>query len=187
MKQYSAPGIAALLLLFALLCCTTFQSCTKPPDDNPAPGPKPTPCSNCLPPVTTEGKGTFGCKVNGKVWLPKGSWGSPATRIEYFNDNLMINGYRSSDETKVNINVKPIYDTGYYDFSTFNFESSRGLYRNVTLTINYRAQPITKGYVHLLRFDPYIKGIISGTFEFDAYNSEGDTVHITEGRFDLYF
>lgn len=30
-----------------------------------------------LPPATTEGKGTFGCLVNGKAWLPKGDrlWG----------------------------------------------------------------------------------------------------------------
>jgi hypothetical protein len=160
-----------------------LNSCKKSTPDKPNTPVTPPTCDTCLPDITTTGKGTFGCKVNGKIWLPKGGWMSPATRLEYFQYNLMIDGENSEN---VNINVKEIHDTGYFDFSTFQFVSTRALFRNTDLTINYRSQPITNGYLHLLRFD-MDKGIVSGTFAFDAYNTEGDSVHITEGRFDLRF
>jgi hypothetical protein len=69
--------ITLFLLTASFICCSLlFHSCTKTPDE-PEPDPTPTPCTNCLPPITTEGKNTFGCKVNGKIWLPKGGGGSP--------------------------------------------------------------------------------------------------------------
>ncbi|WP_254561339.1 hypothetical protein [Dyadobacter diqingensis] len=44
------PALALLLL---------FWGCDKGPD---------------LTPTTQEGKNTFSCKVNGKVWIPDGTW-----------------------------------------------------------------------------------------------------------------
>jgi hypothetical protein len=43
-----------------------------------------------LPPITSEGKNTFGCRVNGKVWLPEKSWRGPAFGIQ-FVDNIWLN------------------------------------------------------------------------------------------------
>ncbi|MBL0190536.1 MAG: hypothetical protein IPQ18_04090 [Saprospiraceae bacterium] len=36
---------------------------------------------DALPPITTEGKGTFGCKINGEIWIPK-------TQDEFLGNNF---------------------------------------------------------------------------------------------------
>jgi hypothetical protein len=179
--------ITHFLLFAAILSCSLlFHSCTKTPDE-PDPDTTPKPCTNCLPPITTEGKNTFGCKVNGKIWLPKGGKGIPGTRLSYFDSNLAIIADNYSTDRYLNINIEPIYDTGYYDFTITNLSSSRGVYQNGDFTLFFISKPITTGYLHLTRFEPTSTGIVSGTFAFDAYNDKGDTVNITEGRFDLHF
>src|SRR5687768_7246469 len=46
------------LFIIALFCCSL--KCRKDKDKPPA----------TLPPMTQEGKNTFGCKVNGEIWVP---------------------------------------------------------------------------------------------------------------------
>jgi hypothetical protein len=50
-----------------ILFCSIILSCCK---DSDPPTPTP-PVEEQLPPITTTGAGTFGCKVNGKVWVAK--------------------------------------------------------------------------------------------------------------------
>ena len=38
---------------------------------------------DALPPITTEGKGTFGCKINGEIWIPK-------TQDEFLGNNFNL-------------------------------------------------------------------------------------------------
>jgi hypothetical protein len=58
--------LPATLLTFSMVCCLSCQK---------EPAPTATPIEiidyNVLPPITHEGKNTFGCKVNGEVWVPR--------------------------------------------------------------------------------------------------------------------
>lgn len=179
--QMALALFAAVLLSLPLF----LTSCKKTTPDKPNTPVTPPTCDTCLPDITTSGKGTFGCKVNGKIWLTKGGWLSPATTLGYFNQELTVVGYNSDYEQRVNISLKPLIDSGFYAFETTNFSTSRVLYRMDENNL-FTKEPVSKGYIYIKRFD-LLTGVISGTFAFDAYNSRGDTVHITEGRFDLRF
>lgn len=58
-------------------------------------------CSGCkegilspkeeLPPATQEGLNTFGCLVNGEVWVPKGSINPTINKFTFYYDNKLLN------------------------------------------------------------------------------------------------
>jgi hypothetical protein len=153
--------------------------------DNPEPTPKPEP-KPTLPAVTTSGKNTFGCRVNDTIWVSKGSFGISGTTLYYFQEEVTIRGYNHTKKEYVSLSLKPVTATGYYELSKLiSSSTSRATYIPQSSSI-YVAQPATEGYLNVLRFDT-IKGIVSGTFAFNAYNQNGDTVHVTDGRFDLQF
>ena len=64
--------------LLAIACSAIFASCKKEHEDT-------------LPPATQTGAGTFGCKINGKIFIPKGSNGNgtPNPKVQY---DLDLNG-----------------------------------------------------------------------------------------------
>ena len=67
-------NINYLLVTLALLALFTFSQCKKNKTDEPQ-----------LPPETTTGAMTFGCKVNGKVFVPKDGRGKPGLFCQYVN------------------------------------------------------------------------------------------------------
>ena len=156
--------------------------------DEPTPTPNPTPhqttCDTCLPAITTNGQNTFGCRVNGKVWLPLDGSFSPGVFVDVNATHLAIEGYNSTLLENITIEVEPVTDTVYINFSTNNYFKTWGTYLNKDLSKYFTADTIRIGYIHFLRVD-YTKGVFSGTFAFDAYNNKNDTVHITDGRFDI--
>jgi len=178
--------IYALLFLIVL----SVQRCQCKKDDPiPAPVPQPIPCDTCLPAITTSGKNTFGCRVNGIVWLPLGGGFNPGQWVEYFDQHLIVHGYNDDKGQWINLDVYPIIDTGRYVFYTPILKVQWADYLNAKTNIDYYADTIYKGYINVLRFDS-VKGLMSGTFEFDVYDKyhkhNNDTIHITDGRFDLH-
>lgn len=175
---------AKLLMMACVLLCLPFLfiSCEKTPVDPPPPAP--IVCDTCLPDITTSGKRTFGCRINGKVWIPKPGYFT----VEYFNRYLNVSADKNKTGEILSFgigNIPP--DTGYFEFPSNSLTKSRMWY-SPSDTIwgdEYEANPMIRGYVHILRFD-LEKGIIAGTFASEAYNSAGDTVHITDGRFDFF-
>ena len=71
------------ITLPALLIATifTFSQCKKNKDVEPQ-----------LPPETTTGAMTFGCKVNGKVFVPKDGRGRPGLFVQYVNLGAGLGG-----------------------------------------------------------------------------------------------
>jgi hypothetical protein len=75
-----------------------------------------------LPPITTTGANTFGCKVDGKVWLPHGGWNVNAIEVvaflshKYSNTDLEIytNNRKNNALSGISISISPILDTGLY-------------------------------------------------------------------------
>lgn len=141
-----------------------------------------------LPPVTQEGKHTFGCLVNGKAWVTETSTDSWAFYQEgvlsinakllnnYFDQgiyiydkNLAAQEYLVSSHVDQFSNIAGLGD----DSAKCSFETTSGHTGVVSIT------HIDQGYG---------KWIISGTFEFEAYSRDCQKiVKVTEGRFDLTY
>ena len=65
--------IKKILLTVGVVTIFTFSQCKKKTEEPQ------------LPPETTTGAMTFGCKVNGKVFVPKDGRGKPGLYVQYVN------------------------------------------------------------------------------------------------------
>ncbi len=140
-----------------------------------------------LPPLTTEGKNTFGCLINGEIYVPVIRNMCFYTDIyfvfpEYPYYEFSVTTHRVVAQTdtvydaEVGIYIASVRSIGVYDtidasvkfnheyFNTYNF---------------YKNQKI-----EIVKYDTVNK-IISGTFEFDAVSEDSVIVQVREGRFDL--
>ncbi len=166
-----------VLLLFIFL-----YSCeNKDPYDDPS--------TLVLPPITMEGKGTFGCKVNGEIWVPY------VENVGLFNRPLEI----SNDVGTIRISARLQRDKKKRDESIgFQFkgdtigvyqEKNGGIFSNLNLISTCSGFNINSEYgkINILFFDTN-RRILSGTFEFlNLLNDCSENVNITEGRFDLKY
>lgn len=152
-----------------------------------------------LPKLTEEGKNTFGCKINGKNWVPHGTGafgGSEPLNGGYlatysFNttsNNVQITAYDKS--IIIELYIRDVKQPGLYllnfntlDFTNTNNPANYGYYSPEDKNIFTTTTQFT-GQVDVTRADT-INKIVSGTFEFMAVNKEGKTVKITDGRFDI--
>jgi len=168
--------MCSLLLLSA--------SCKKEKSKNPI---------DDLPPATQTGANTFGCLVNGKAFLPKGSGlGGPILLTQYVYDNgiytLYISAFNkiNNNHKTISIEIKNIVLSN----NTINILNNDSIKRGEYYTINsslidsYKTNSTNTGKLIVTYWD-YNKGIISGTFSFDAVNATGEKVEIREGRFDV--
>jgi hypothetical protein len=168
-------NILTSLLILGLIC-----ACDKGPE---------------LTPITQDGRNTFSCKVNGKVWVaertpdlfaPKEAiYGGflrvgPDTLSIYIRafkpDRTSLKLYLRSTNVgthELRMEAKPY---SIYPQSHGSYESSEGK----LFTTNTNAV----GWVKLSKTDAKA-GLLAGTFEFTATTSSGETVEITSGRFDL--
>ncbi len=173
--------IAAILLLPLLI-----SSCQQPDSYITPVGPPP--CDTCLPPITTTGPTSFGCRVNGKVWLPKDVWWyTPRIKADYYDSNLFI-GTENSGGEKIGFNIEVASEGLNVVFPDSDYKTSAGYskFENGTLQFNFEAEPISHGQIKLLRCD-IDSGKYAGTFEFDVYSKDfKDTIHITDGRFMIH-
>lgn len=148
-----------------------------------------------LPPATQTGTNTFGCLVNGKVFVPTG-YTNPYPNYRVFvdpgnNGNLDIRTYSfiNGNEEDLDLAGFGITSTG-----TFILNSSQ-IYPDYIMNINssicryiYSANNFKSGYLKINKYDLTQK-IISGEFEFKLYDNtiSCDTIRITQGRFDTKF
>ena len=82
---------------------------------------------------------------------------------------------------KDNVEINKVYDIPgdyYYSNSGASYSSMDNDF--------FTKQPNYTGKIKFTRID-IPRNIVSGTFEFDAVDEEGNVVHITEGRFDKKF
>lgn len=158
-----------------------------------------------LPPITTTGANTFGCRINGKVWVPskrpKGDLpqieggivtrGRPDGTVDINWYKLLIFTY--SDNTSgfqlflSRINSPGEYPLYYTDcvFPSCLSRPNYVYYYEGENEFSALSQPESK--LNLLRYDT-INKIFSGTFSFKAKIFNGnrvDTINVTDGRFDI--
>lgn len=115
----------------------------------------------------------------------KEGWFSPAVFAD-FDASFKLSIIANNEDRKetVSFTVGPIKSECRIDFPVNTFSSGAGYIRSADLSNKHITEPILFGSVHYLRVD-YLTGIFSGQFEFDLYSNTGDTLHITEGRFDI--
>ena len=152
-----------------------------------------------LPPATQTGAQTFGAKVDGAFWTPKGFGSIPA------NDKLEIRVLAGTDiyiyardfslsptETEFEIHLVNVTGPGTYLLNAdVSYPSSTGNYgyyvkRRLTPLDEWITSSRQTGSVTITKFD-LPNHIVSGTFQFTAgsiYNA-GGVLTVTEGRFDI--
>lgn len=141
-----------------------------------------------LPPITQEGKNTFGCLVNGKVWVPQG-YNPPHSNFEVIvdpSDSLIdIRAFSLKDEQKTDIffGSTITQSTGIFPFQNKG-KVSLGIFRINGCYIGSNDSVFRKGNLKITKYDLQ-NNILSGEFDCVIYASGcTDTVRITNGRFD---
>ena len=172
-----------LLIIFLAI---TISCCNKD-DDNPPPDPV-----DQLPPATQTGAGTFGCLLDGEVFLPGTNTPNPLDCVyQYVNggyyftlqSNRRINGSELQAIALLS-NDFQIEEGFTYDLKENIPNNVTGLYR---FNFNsYYTNNINTGKLTITKLD-YINHIISGTFWFDVLDSNNVVHEIRDGRFDVRF
>ncbi|GAB3971282.1 hypothetical protein GCM10028806_21000 [Spirosoma terrae] len=149
------------------------------------------PKEDTLPAPTTEGLNTFGCKINGNVWIANG-----------------VRNDQGPAAKAIDVEFRPLSDSTFYLFIHTNASSKDRIQLALTKGVMgtnkvrnryddpfaiyydnqfrlFTSMESNPGNVVITRLDTQ-KRIVSGTFEFDGqYPVSKEVVRITEGRFDI--
>ena len=178
-------------ILLLLLTTFTLTCCDK--DDNN----KPKTELEKLPPATQIGANTIGCLINGKAFLPKGTFpfgnkycnytdgedfnirisekiNDDIRSIYVFNDNEQLE-VGTTYLLKQNLNTNSL-PSGYATFADFTNSNGGDFITTNSVT----------GELKITNHN-FNQATLSGTFWFDAVNSSGQKVEVREGRFDMQY
>lgn len=146
-----------------------------------------------LPAITTQGKGTFGCFVNGGLFTNEG--------VSGFGNGLYAELQQTTDVTRVviyasNTSTKQNLIISIRDLPTLQVGKKYDLlsdplffvdYTNYSTTPSCSYRDIVSGSLEFLKLEitnPE-KMIISGTFEIKATSTTCGEINISSGRFDI--
>lgn len=150
-----------------------------------------------LPPMTTTGENTIGCLVNGEPFTDSGLMNNFYQFVggEFFlvinweegpnnnyKDGQLVLSRIEVEENQTYILDKSSFIDGDYTGGGATFTSNRKeIFGQYETNINYAGQ------IKFIKFDD-TDNIMSGTFKFEAQEIiTGETISITNGRFDLTF
>ena len=146
-----------------------------------------------LPPATQTGARTLGCLVDGKAFIHKGNVMNCYYQIIDGEHFFGIQG-RNNDENPISITLGT-YNKAIVEGETYQLLESvpdnawGGSLFETTQTSGEVANTNSEfsGELTITKLD-FINNIVSGTFWFDlAHPLTGETVEITQGRFDSIF
>ena len=144
-----------------------------------------------LPPATQEGKNTFGCLVNGEVWVPAGKPRDRKLDLSYdpgFRGGAFnVSAYKTTNDVDqfMVIGGNGINEIGIYNFVPNGQTGDPGaIFTDQDLCSYLGYEFIQDGWFKINRLDLEAQ-IISGTFEFTLAKPDCDTIRVTEGRFDM--
>jgi len=170
-----------LLLFFSSLLFLNMD-CTEKPD--PVPEPQ-------LPPLTHEGKNTFGCLVNGELWLPDVDGGMGVVHelsCEYVNGYFDLDAKIFTKDKNQKISLT-LYNSILHKDKIYMLNDKNpgsGYYLNYRIPCTVRTDSLINGKL-IISFIDTLTRIVSGTFNFTAYSIDCDTIRITDGRFDVKY
>jgi hypothetical protein len=149
-----------------------------------------------LPPITTIGAMTFGCKINEKVFVPMDGRGKPGLYVQYVNVgtgpgggwylNIPAVDWNTVSIPAVSITTDSLLVT---EGGTYTFKKVKGYAMAFYATGSDYFDKLDNdnGSLHIIKFD-VVNRILSGTFYFIGTNrATGEKVNITEGRFDIRY
>ncbi len=149
-----------------------------------------------LPPATQTGANTFGCLVNGKVYIPKGysGTGNPNYKAvyEFFNGRpyFKIITERYVDDSfngEIYFSIDSWHHTGIYPIrANKNRKVYGGKFFNNCGISGFDTTTYQNGSFNVTKL-ALQNGIISGTFNCKIKPANCDTIRITDGRFDYKF
>ncbi|MFA7445426.1 MAG: DUF6252 family protein, partial [Flavobacteriaceae bacterium] len=140
---------------------------------------------------------TAGCLVNGKAFLPKGYVPAGNLRCNYINGlNFTLSIVNNTQNTIKSINIF-CYNTTIEIGQTYtllqNNNNSNSKYAEYIINSTpppspsyYSTNEIIAGEL-TITYHNFDNAVLSGTFWFDAVNSEGEIVEVREGRFDVEY
>ena len=172
--------------LVVLLFIIGFISCKKKIDE--------------LPSATQNGSNSFGCLLDGKIWVPqKNAIFTGAAILEALqmpNNDLYINARNfasSPNESEFEIFIKDMNGTGTYSLNTtLSGPSTAASYayyvkRNINPQNEWMTSATYTGMVTITAYSNVAPRFVSGIFEFRAINlyNAPQPITVTEGRFDV--
>lgn len=161
----------------------------------------PSPVVDTLPSVTAEGKNTVGCRINGEVFIPRGSVGLPNPSAYYDPNaqggsfNLTMTRFDPGDSIRrsFQIIVANLNKTGVYPIVTpkkdvvFAYSRLRISTNTGCEYFGMDAEHVKQeGQLVITKLDTE-KKIVAGTFTCTLITAGCDTVRMTEGRFDMKY
>jgi hypothetical protein len=168
-------------LLITLSCLLFLSGCKKKslyPD-------------NGLPAVTSVGNDVFACHRDGTPWISER--GAPSMNGIYSNDTLYARGTVDKADRSESLEII-LYDVNYPTQTTYAFNDTAIAYvEYISFGPNecfsnfggfgqMVVRKITNGSVTITRADDQV---LAGTFQFGLTTDLCDTIHFTNGRFDL--
>lgn len=168
-------SLLILTLILSLSCC-------KKDDDNLTP-------LDQLPPATQTGANIAGCLVEGEAVFPKGS--NLIFQLFYLDGKdfgLLISNEKNNIDRVINVASfnEPLQVGQTYELAAYGEDSKFGEYvvQNPDFSKRqYQTTSTITGELTITHHD-FDSAILSGTFWFDAIDSEGNIVKVREGRFD---
>jgi len=135
-----------------------------------------------LPPATQEGKGTFGCLVNGKAWVIESTIDASGWYLDGWL-HIRAGVERSGQTQQIRFYI---LDTklGLKDYLVSNNPESFAVFIDRPSPCTYET---ISGRLTITGRGTSARPYLSGTFEFKAYSDAcSDTLKVTHGRFDIY-
>ncbi len=182
----------AHLLLVMLVFLASTVSCKKETKEIASHDP------NTLPTLTHEGKNTFGCVVNGEVWVaytPSSMGGPNAIEGFYYSDveGLYIRANRENSELNISesidLAIQDLNSVGEYQVYTDHHVTKGYIDNEENFDCIFYCYDTTLMRTVNITYFSQTKRIVSGTFEMDLVNPScpGDTIRVRDGRFDWRF
>lgn len=144
-----------------------------------------------LPPITSTGTMTFGCKVNGKVFVPKDGRGKPGLFVQYlyidggWNLNIPATDWIARPTVGVSITTDSLF---LQEGMNYQFSTSKGYAQAFySKEIEFQKLDTDSGQLYISKHDQ-VNRILSGTFFFvGTHVTTGEKIFITDGRFDIRY
>ncbi|MEE1898700.1 DUF6252 family protein [Flavobacterium rakeshii] len=146
---------------------------------------------NLLPAATQTGENTFGCLLDGEVFLPSGGINPLDCVYQYVDGGYYLGlqgNKRNSDGDLIMIaigtNGLQIFQNETYQLLENINGNAQGIY-GYRINNYYTSQTYT-GELTITKLDTENQ-IVSGTFWFDVQDNQGVVHQIREGRFDMQY
>ncbi len=171
------------LLIIVVTACNTEDPIQEPKPDE-------------LPPITMTGENTFGFLLDGEVWIPKDDLSTNPNKnifhtISYDAPSggllLLVENIDTTNlwEHKMYI-IAQFFEVGDYTIPPPPHSGRVFIDNDLGTCREYLSNWDSETAITILKLDK-TERIISGTFDYTAHNDCGDTIRITEGRFDYEY